>query len=98
MYGKNWYFDRKGNIKMNYGGYQEPKWEPWQQKFCWLPKKIIITVAFDDSPYRNSYNMTKWVWFKTIFVRKRIKMHYPETTYEYEYAEDLFDLMRQDTL
>ena len=85
---------------MNYGGVGSNQsntrpWSPWKEKFCWWPTRIVLTA---EHPYDFSYS--KHVWLKKIFVRRRPR--YPsndtEQTYEYEYAEDLFDLMKQDRL
>jgi len=96
IHGKDWYIDQKGNIKVNYGGYKET-WSPWQAKFCWFPTKIIIKVPTDDAPNRTYWEVSKFVWWRTIYVRQRIKTHFPENNYEYEYAEDLFDLIKKES-
>ena len=97
MHGPDWYIDQKGNLKVNYGGHKELNWEDWQEKFCWLPGRIIIKVMTDDEPYRPFWKVYKWVWWRTIYSRRRIILHFPETKYEYEYAEDLFDLIKQES-
>lgn len=99
--GADWYLDQKGNFKVNLGGYQEPQWKAWQKKFCWVPKKItLIGIVTSDSSIELGIRYTKWVWLKTIYVRKRAKfgpIAYPHMTYEYQYAEDLFDLMQKES-
>lgn len=79
------------------GRYEKLNWEPWKEKFCWFPTRIVVIVLVDDNPYRPFYKMANWVWLKTIFVRKRLIITYSEDKYEYEYeyAEDLFDLMKK---
>ena len=83
---------------MNYGGvgFTEARtipWGPWKEKFCWWPTQIVLRAEY---PYDYSYS--KYVWFKKIYLRRRLRAHYPENNFEYEYAEDLFDLMKQDRL
>lgn len=97
VHGADWTIYDDGTIKVNYGGYQEPQWEPWQSKFCWLPTKIVMQVSTDDGPYRPYWKVSKLVWWRTIYIRRRLITHYPENNYEYEYAEDLFDLIKKES-
>ena len=92
MIKRDWYIDEKGDLKLNYGGYTEPKWEDWQEKFCWLPTKIIVKA---EAPYDISYY--KYVWLKRIYFRRRLVSFYPQYNYQYEYAEDLFDLIKRES-
>lgn len=72
-------------------------WGPWKKKFLWLPKKITFTDIQDQT------TSTNWMWLKTVHVRNKISFQYSEgiliditrTIRTYEYAKDLFDLMRR---
>lgn len=98
VFGKDWTLYNDGKIKMNYGGYQEPKWEDWQKKFCWLPQKIILEMPIKDPPKLSPPTMTKWVWLKTIYIRRRphVSSAYKQLNFEYQYAENLFDLIAKE--
>jgi hypothetical protein len=73
-------------------------WSPWQEKFYWYPKRIIINTNIDEG-WAAGVNIrtTKWIWLKTIYVRRRCIVFYPDYRYEYEYAEDLFDLINRES-
>lgn len=94
--GADWAITKDGKIIMNYGGYVEPAWEPWQSKFCWLPTKIETKVIMNDKPLRPYYVTHKWIWLRTIYFRRR-ELSKINDTYEYEYADDLFELMKKDS-
>jgi len=72
-------------------------WGPWKKKFLWIPKKITFADIQDQT------TSTSWMWLKTIYVRSKISFHYSEgvlidittTLRTYEYAENLFDLMKK---
>ena len=98
LIGVDWILYNDGTIKMNYGGYQEPKWEDWQKKFCWLPKKIILEMPLVDPPKLSPPTVTKWVWLKTIYIRRRphVSIVSKHLYFEYQYAENLFDLIAKE--
>ena len=59
-------------------------WHPWRKKFLWLPKII------DGKAY----------WLRNIHQRFRANHWIPgsiEIAFEYQYAVDIFDLMKKDS-
>ena len=96
--GKDWYIDAKGDVKVNYGGFEQPNWDAWQEKFFWYPKKIVVNRQLPDT--RVYLKVSKWIWLKTIYVRRRRVKFFPTISpvdFEYEYAEDLFDLIKKES-
>lgn len=91
---------------MNYGGYGTPMsngnpWSEWKEHYCWIPKRVTIAVPVvnpaSDMPY---VMVSKWVWLKTIYYRHRVNIWYDgrysgKTKYDYEYAENLFELIKR---
>ena len=72
-------------------------WSPWKKKFLWLPRKI----TFDD--VHSSTTSTRWIWLQEIYVRHKLSFRESKglmvdittTSRTYEYAEDLFDMMKR---
>jgi len=70
---------------------------PWQKKFLWFPKKITFTNI------QGEVTLTKWMWLTNIYVRSKVHFYYSEgilvditkTIQTYEYAEDLFDIIKK---
>ena len=75
---------------MNYGGidaYPNPKpaqkWHPWRKKFLWMPKiidKKIYWLRYVNERFR----MVSWATGSS------------EEMFEYQYAVDVFDLIKKD--
>ena len=95
--GPDWTMFDDGTIKLNYGGYKEPPWEPWKEKFCWLPTKITVIIYVDDEPSRPYMDCCKVVWLKKIYVRRRLLTHYPKNNYEYQYLDNIFDMIKLES-
>ena len=68
-------------------------WEPWQLKYYWYPKRIFVKHV---TPKGGEVICSKWIWFKHVYERRRVIVYYPKTTYELEYAEDLFELIKHN--
>jgi len=72
-------------------------WGPWKKKFLWLPKKITFTDI------QNEDTISKWMWLTTIYVRSKVSFQYSEGTLiditttlrTYDYAKDLFDMIKK---
>ena len=74
---------------MNYGGidaYPNPKpaqnWHPWRKKFLWMPK-IIDKKIYWLRYVNERFRATHWTGSV-------------ELDFEYQYAVDVFDLIKKD--
>jgi hypothetical protein len=72
-------------------------WSQWKKKFLWFPRKI----TFED--VLSSTKTTRWIWLQDVYVRHKLSYQYSQgllidittTLRTYEYAEDLFDMMKR---
>ena len=72
------------------------EWSPWEQKFAWLPKRIIVRC--NEGRYMITFTKivrTEWIWLKKYWQRERLTLYYSPkgAQYEYDHAVDVFDMM-----
>ena len=80
---------------MNYGGYGSKElieYSSWQEKFCWFPTNIQL---MNDE--KSQIKISKWVWLRKIYIRKKRYVGLDINAVEYEYSLDLFDLIKNNS-
>jgi len=79
--GADWTIYSDGKLSMNLGG--------TDYQHTWSP----WTKKFLWKPFKIE---EKWYWLRTIYKRKKINTIFPRQ-YDYEYAVDLFDLIKKES-
>ena len=76
---------------MNLGGIDYFRvWTPWQERFLWLPTRIIVK------------DTAKWYWLRTVYYRESSYSNLSKEDRDFilalvetEYALNIFDILRK---
>ena len=71
------------------------QWSNWEQKFAWLPKRIVVRSQVGSDITYTTIARTELIWMKKYWQRRRISIYYTDkkNKWLYDHAVDLFDLM-----
>ncbi len=71
------------------------QWSNWEQKFAWLPKRIVVRTLEGSNITYTTVARTELIWMKKYWERKRINIYYTDKNHQwlYDHAVDVFDFM-----
>ena len=54
------------------------QWSNWEQKFAWLPKRIVVRSQVGSNITYTTIARTELIWMKKYWQRKRISIYYTD--------------------